>query len=70
MTDMHVTDVADATQAGRKMLQQNPLLEAVIATGIANTEQGISDLKISRHDLAERAPRKNGPMALLVAVIC
>jgi len=40
------------------MLQQNPLLEAVIATGIANTEQGISDLKISRHDLAERRHTK------------
>ena len=58
MTDMHVTDVADATQAGRKMLRQNPLLKAVIATGIANTEQGISDLKIGRHDLAERRHAK------------
>jgi pyridoxine kinase len=58
LTDMPVTDVADATQAGRKMLQQTPLLEAVIATGIANTEQGISDLKISRHDLAERRHAK------------
>ena len=58
LTDMHVADVADATQAGRKMLQQNPLLEAVIATGIPNTEQGISDLKISRHDVAERRHAK------------
>ena len=58
MTDMPVTDVADATQAGRKMLRQNPLLKAVIATGIANTEQGISDLKIGRHDLAERRHAK------------
>ena len=58
LTDMHVTDVAEATQAGRKVLQQNPLLKAVIATGIPNTEQGISDLKISRHDVTERRHAK------------
>ena len=40
------------------MLRQNPLLEAVVATGINNTEQGISDLKISRHDVTERSYAK------------
>ena len=34
------------------MLQQHPHLQAVIATGIANEDLGISDLKVTRHNVA------------------
>lgn len=62
LTNTHVKSVAEATEAGRKMLQQNPRLNAVVATGIANLKEGISDLKISRNDVAEHnyAKRPHG----------
>lgn len=58
LTNSYVKSVAEATEAGRKMLQQNPGLNAVVATGIANLKEGISDLKISRNDVVERSYAK------------
>ena len=46
-----INTVHDATEAAKKMLEQNPNLQAVIATGIANGDLGISDIKVTRHDV-------------------
>ena len=53
LTESKIQNVYDATKAAKTMLQQNPQLKAVIATGIANTNSGISDLKVSRQDVIE-----------------
>ena len=34
-------------------LQKNSKLQAVIATGITNEERGISDIKVTRHNVTE-----------------
>ena len=53
LTESQIYTVRDATKAAKTMLQQNPQLQAVIATGIANKDNGISDLKVSRQDVIE-----------------
>ena len=74
LSDINVTGVEDATRASRKMLRQNPQLDAVIATGIANHQQGVSDLKVSRHNVTERSYEKrphgvSGGGDLLTAIL-
>jgi pyridoxine kinase len=51
LTDSHIETAHEAAKAAEIMLQQNPNLRAVIATGIANEDRGISDIKVTRHDV-------------------
>ena len=51
LTESQIKTVHDAAKAAMKMLQENPNLQAVIATGIADGEIGISDIKVTRHDV-------------------
>ena len=51
LTESQIKTVHDAAKAAMTMLQENPNLQAVIATGIANGEIGISDIKVTRHDI-------------------
>ena len=53
MTESQIHSVHDAIKAAKTLLQKHPHLQAVIATGIANTDHGISDLKVSRHNVTE-----------------
>ena len=53
LTDNHIETAHEAAEAAKKMLQQNPNLQAVVATGIANEDCGVSDLKVTRHDVTE-----------------
>ena len=53
LTDSHIEITHAAVKAAKTMLQQNPNLQAVIATGIANENCGVSDLKVTRHDVTE-----------------
>ena len=51
LTDSHIRTAHEAAKAAKTVLQQNPNLQAVIATGIANEDCGITDLKVTRHDV-------------------
>ena len=53
LTESQIHSVHDAIKAAKTLLQKHPHLQAVIATGIANTDHGISDLKVSRHNVIE-----------------
>ena len=74
LTDSQINTVRDATKAAKKMLQQNLNLQAVIATGIENGELGISDIKVTRHDVntldyAKRPHGVAGGGDLLTAIL-
>ena len=62
LTDSHIETAHEAAKAAKTMLQQNPNLQAVIATGIANEDRGISDLKVTRHNVTalDYAKRPHG----------
>ena len=62
LTDSHIETAHEATTAAKTMLQQNPNLQAVIATGIASEDRGISDLKVTRHNVTafDYAKRPHG----------
>ena len=62
LTDSNIETAHEAAKAAKKILQQNPGLQAVIATGIANEDRGISDLRVTRHDVAslDYAKRPHG----------
>ena len=62
LTDSYIGTSNEAAKAAKKILQQNPNLQAVIATGIANEDRGISDLKVTRHNVNafEYAKRPHG----------
>ena len=51
LTESKINTVHDAAKAAKTMLQQNPNLQTVIATGITNEELGISDIKVTRHNV-------------------
>ena len=51
LTNSQIKTVHEAIEAAKKMLQHNPNLQAIIATGIADEERGISDIKVTRHDV-------------------
>ena len=74
LTDSHIETAHEAAKAAKTMLQQNPNLQAVIATGIANEDHGISDLKVTRHnvtafDYAKRPHGVAGGGDLLTAIL-
>lgn len=74
LTESQIDSVHDAIKAAKALLQQHPHLQAVIATGIANTDHGISDLKVSRHnvtacDYAKRPHGVAGGGDLLTAIL-
>jgi len=74
LTDSHIETAHEAAKAAKTMLQQNPNLQAVIATGIANEDRGISDLKVTRHnvtafDYAKRPHGVAGGGDLLTAIL-
>ena len=74
LTDSHIETAHEAAKAAITMLQQNPNLQAVIATGIANEDRGISDLKVTRHnvtafDYAKRPHGVAGGGDLLTAIL-
>ena len=74
LTENQINTVHDATKAAETLLQQNPNLQTVIATGIANGEFGISDIKITRHDInaldyAKRPHGVAGGGDLLTAIL-
>lgn len=74
LTESQIHSVHDAIKAAKTLLQQHPHLQAVIATGIANTDHGISDLKVSRHnvtacDYAKRPHGVAGGGDLLTAIL-
>ena len=74
LTDSHIETAHEAAKAAKTMLQQNPNLKAVIATGIANEDRGISDLKVTRHnvtafDYAKRPHGVAGGGDLLTAIL-
>ena len=74
LTDSHIKTAHEAAKAAKTMLQQNPNLQAVIATGIANEDRGISDLKVTRHnvtafDYAKRPHGVAGGGDLLTAIL-
>ena len=74
LTDSHIETAHEAAKAAKTMLQQNPNLQAVIATGIANEGRGISDLKVTRHnvtafDYAKRPHGVAGGGDLLTAIL-
>ena len=74
LNESQINSVHDAIKAAKTMLQQHPHLQAVIATGIANTDHGISDLKVSRHnvtecDYAKRPHGVNGGGDLFTAIL-
>ncbi len=74
LTESQINTVHDATKAAKIMLQQNPNLHTVIATGIANGELGISDIKVTRHDInaldyAKRPHGVAGGGDLLTAIL-
>ena len=74
LTDSNIETAHEAAKAAKTMLQQNPNLKAVIATGIANEDRGISDLKVTRHnvtafDYAKRPHGVAGGGDLLTAIL-
>ena len=74
LTDSHIETAHEAARAAKTMLQQNPNLQAVIATGIANEDRGISDLKVTRQnvtafDYAKRPHGVAGGGDLLTAIL-
>ena len=74
LTESQINTVHDATKAAKAMLQQNPNLQTVIATGITNKELGISDIKVTRHDVntldyAKRPHGVAGGGDLLTAIL-
>ena len=74
LTDSHIETAHEAAKAAKTILQQNPNLQAVIATGIANEDRGISDLKVTRHnvtalDYAKRPHGVAGGGDLLTAIL-
>ena len=74
LTESKIDNVHDATKAAKTLLQQNPDLQTVIATGIANGELGISDIKVTRHnintlDYAKRPHGVAGGGDLLTAIL-
>ena len=74
LTDSHIETAHEAARAAKTMLQQNPNLQAVIATGIANENRGISDLKVTRQnvtafDYAKRPHGVAGGGDLLTAIL-
>ena len=74
LTDSHIDTAHEAAWAAKTMLQQNPNLQAVIATGIANEDHGISDLKVTRQnvtafDYAKRPHGVAGGGDLLTAIL-
>jgi len=74
LTDSHIETAHEATSAAKTMLQQNQKLQAVIATGIANEDQGITDLKVTPHNVtalnyAKRPHGVAGGGDLLTAIL-
>ena len=74
LTNSHVETAIEAARSAKAMLQQNPNLQAVIATGIANEDRGISDLKVTRQnvtafDYAKRPHGVAGGGDLLTAIL-
>ena len=74
LTGSQIHTVHDAINAAKKMLRQNPNLQAVIATGITNEELGINDIKVTRYDInaldyAKRPHGVAGGGDLLTAIL-
>ena len=74
LTESKINTVHDAAKAAMTMLQENPNLQAVIATGIAKGKIGISDVKVTRQDVntldyAKRPHGVAGGGDLLTAIL-